>query len=364
MNKIFLTSKNEPVTLPPTTYKLPSTKPGFTHASPRLRRIKVASPAFTIVELLVVIVVIGILAAITIVSYTGISQKAIVATLQSDLGNASKTIKLYQVEQGQFPTSFDANNCPVPANARYCLKASSGNTFDRTAYAASVNNSTNPQTFTLDVTNTNTTKYRITNNSAPIAVSATPETLADTDPANWLAIGTQVWGKYNLNVGTMVTGVTAQTNNLILEKYCSANTESNCTTYGGLYQWDEAMQYVTTNGAQGICPTGSHIPSDNDWKVLEVQLGMTQVQADAIAWRGTNQGTQLKNGGTSGLNMPLAGLRYTDGSFDTLSSFAYLWSSSESSTSAWERTLYSGYATVYRDTLGKAGGFSVRCLGN
>ena len=182
--------------------------------------------------------------------------------------------------------------------------------------------------------------------------------------ADWLTIGTQFWAKTNLNVGTMVTGVTTQTNNSILEKYCYSDTESNCTAYGGLYQWDEAMQYVTTEGAQGICPTGSHIPTDNDWKILEVQLGMTQAQADATGWRGTDQGTQLKTGGSSGLNMPLAGYRGTDGSFYGPSSIARLWSSSESSTSAWYRYLHPGYANVYRDTNGKANGFSVRCLGN
>jgi len=125
------------------------------------------------------------------------------------------------------------------------------------------------------------------------------------------------------------------------------------------------MQYVITENAQGICPTGSHIPSDNDWKILERRLGMTQAQADiANAWRGTTQGTQLKSGGSSGLNMPLAGYRLTDGSFVSLLSYAYLWSSSESSASAWLRDLYSGTATVLRDAYDKGYGFSVRCLGN
>jgi uncharacterized protein (TIGR02145 family) len=102
-------------------------------------------------------------------------------------------------------------------------------------------------------------------------------TLATTDSANWVVVGTQVWAKYNLNVGTMVPGTlggtnaTNQTNNSILEKYCYENNPAYCTTYGGLYQWDEAMQYVTTEGAQGICPAGSHIPSDNDWKILEMR---------------------------------------------------------------------------------------------
>lgn len=50
---------------------------------------------FTIVELLIVIVIIGILATITIISYVGISTKATEATLKSDLANASKKLKLY-----------------------------------------------------------------------------------------------------------------------------------------------------------------------------------------------------------------------------------------------------------------------------
>src|SRR5680860_993973 len=287
---------------------------------------------FTIVELLVVIVVIGILAAITIVSYSGISQKATVVSLISDLDNASKQLKLYQVEYSSYPTTLVANCPTAPVNdSKYCLKPSSGNTFSYSTLGVS----TNPDGFGLKATN-GTTNYTITNNSAPVVMS----TLAITDSANWLAIGTQVWAKANLNVGTMVTGVTAQTNNATLEKYCYNDTESNCTTYGGLYQWGEAMQYVTTQGAQGICPAGSHIPSDNDWKILEMQLGMTQAQADATGWRGTDQGTQLITSGSSGLNMPFGGYRYTDRFFYKLSSDASLWSSSESGAVAWYHQLY------------------------
>ncbi|MEI6850721.1 MAG: prepilin-type N-terminal cleavage/methylation domain-containing protein, partial [Candidatus Saccharibacteria bacterium] len=56
--------------------------------------------AFTIVELLVVIVVIGILAAITIISYNGISKKATEASLQSDLSGASRQIEMYKTDNG------------------------------------------------------------------------------------------------------------------------------------------------------------------------------------------------------------------------------------------------------------------------
>lgn len=121
---------------------------------------KQISSGFTIVELLVVIVVIGILAAITVVSYTGISQKAIVATLQSDLGNSAQKLKMYQTEHGAYPQNLDGSNCPTgPADTNYCLKASSGNTL---AYSSSSPYSS----FSLVATNTNGMAYNVTNSTA------------------------------------------------------------------------------------------------------------------------------------------------------------------------------------------------------
>jgi len=124
------------------------------------------SPAFTIVELLVVIVVIGILAALTIVSYTGISQRATEASLKSDLTNASQQLKMYQVTNSAYPTSLDVNNCLVPASENMCLKPSPGNSYS----SYTVNNSSVPQTFSLTATN-GSTSYIITNDSIPAIVS-------------------------------------------------------------------------------------------------------------------------------------------------------------------------------------------------
>jgi len=130
------------------------------------------SRGFTIVELLVVIVVIGIIAAITVVAYTGISQKAIASSLESDLRNGSNKLKMYQVENGSFPSSLDETEpgsntyCPTPADTRYCLKASPGNEL---AYS-----SPSPySTFTLDATHSaSSVTYRITNDTPPTPVSA------------------------------------------------------------------------------------------------------------------------------------------------------------------------------------------------
>jgi prepilin-type N-terminal cleavage/methylation domain-containing protein len=60
------------------------------------------SKGFTIVELLLVIVVIGILAAITIVSYTGVSKKATIASQQSDLTSASRQLEMYKTDNGYY----------------------------------------------------------------------------------------------------------------------------------------------------------------------------------------------------------------------------------------------------------------------
>jgi len=92
---------------------------------------------------------------------------------------------------------------------------------------------------------------------------------------------------------------------------------------------------------------------------------MTQEQADATGWRGTDQGTQLKAPNSSSeLNVPLAGRRdYVP--FNYLSSYAFLWSSSESSTNAWRRAFSLTSITMNRtNQYPKAYGFSIRCLGN
>src|SRR5680860_502661 len=117
---------------------------------------------FTIVELLVAIVIIGILATLTIISYTGIQQKAIVASINSDLDNASRSLKLFQVENNDnYPLTNDCSSTPA-ANS-ICLKSSPGN-----SYTVFETNNSGSRSFCLTVKNSTTNaKYHITQDSAP-----------------------------------------------------------------------------------------------------------------------------------------------------------------------------------------------------
>ncbi len=190
---------------------------------------------------------------------------------------------------------------------------------------------------------------------------------ADGNTYGTVLIGTQCWMTSNMNLGEQIDGTTEPTDNQKIEKWCYDNEESNCDSYGGLYSWDEAMQYSTKEGAQGICPSGWHIPTDAEQYILENYLEDLGETCDAIS-DGTSDcayaSTKLKSGGSSGFEGLLAGFRSTgstDGPFYVLGSIAYFWSSSQSGTSAWHRSLGSS-DYVFRYLGAKANGFSVRCL--
>jgi len=186
-------------------------------------------------------------------------------------------------------------------------------------------------------------------------------------------IGNQCWMGENLNVGTMINSTSGgdgsdgeSANNSTIEKYCYSNDEANCTAEGGLYQWDEAMAYATAEGSQGICADGWHMPTDAEQNQLDQYLtdaGNTCV-ATRLGWDCDTAGTKLKTGGTSGFEGLLTGYRRTDSSFYNQGTGTSYWSSSESGTNAWRRHLNSSNSTVYRGTLNKGSGFSVRCLKN
>jgi len=79
---------------------------------------------FTIVELLIVIVVIAILAAITIVAYNGIQQRAQSSAAQAAVHQTQKAIELVRAQNDSYPSSI--NSCPTPAAGAACVQIPSG----------------------------------------------------------------------------------------------------------------------------------------------------------------------------------------------------------------------------------------------
>jgi len=63
------------------------------------------SSAFTIVELLIVVVIIGILAAIVVVAYNGVQKQAADSAVRSDLAQFAKKLELYKAQNGRYPTN-------------------------------------------------------------------------------------------------------------------------------------------------------------------------------------------------------------------------------------------------------------------
>lgn len=83
-----------------------------------------------------------------------------------------------------------------------------------------------------------------------------------------VSIGTQCWLAINLDYGQRINGSEIQTDNCTTEKYCYNDNATNCSSNGGLYQWDELMNYDQATSNLGICPPGWHVPSESDWTIL------------------------------------------------------------------------------------------------
>ena len=173
-----------------------------------------------------------------------------------------------------------------------------------------------------------------------------------------IKIGNQTWLKENLDVGIMIKSQKDATDNKLIEKYCYDNKLANCKTYGGLYQWNEAMAYSTTPGTKGICPTGWHIPTHAEFEELK-----TAVNNDGNALKYISQGKGKGRGtNTSGFSAMLGGLHYISG-FACLGANSYFWSSDDYyNISADNMSLWDIANHISLSDEVKENALSIRCL--
>jgi uncharacterized protein (TIGR02145 family) len=183
-------------------------------------------------------------------------------------------------------------------------------------------------------------------------------------------IGDQCWFAENLDYDDGCSRVTWV--NFSDEGWCG---HFNGTDQGeGLvYQWSAAMNRATTEGAQGLCPNGWHIPSDSEWTTLENNVcGDVGDEGSALAGY-----TDLWPSGLlisdddfdcSGFNILPVPFKYTTGSGFGI----YLWSSTEHYIDlrhsiqddgfVWARSLDYDYTNISRHYYNKDDGKSVRCV--
>ncbi len=342
---------------------------------------------FTLIELLVVIAIIGILSTLAIVALGSARQKARDSKRVSDLNQIGKALELYYTNNNTYPSIITAGQAISDGTTTY-LSTVPSNPTSRTDGGCP-----NQDYQYQYITATNTYVVSGCLGGATGAFSAGPigyntgsgllncgGSLVDADGNTYrtVQLGTQCWMAENLRTGTMTTG--HPSNNGVIEKACYDDTAGNCLTDGGLYEWDEAMQYSSTPGAQGICPVGWHIPTTTETSILGTLL-MTSGSCDAS--RGSygclGAADKLKIAGkcngrtpcaTTGFGMLMVGNRAIDGT-----TFASGPSSGGTEGTLWTSTssgsfyrYYDNFVPtqnqIFENIVNKANAYSIRCVKN
>ncbi len=175
-----------------------------------------------------------------------------------------------------------------------------------------------------------------------------------------IQIGGQTWMQENLKVlhypdGSAINNVSAY-----------EDSDSLAAIYGMLYDWDAAMNYTTTEKAQGVCPDGWHIPSDDEWTQLANFLGGSAVAGGKMKESGTTHWSSPNVAATneSGFTALPAG-EYDDTHYQLLSQYFVVWSSTQSNAS-FAKYRYLSYqdGELHPYNYYKSFRYSVRCLKN
>jgi len=209
-------------------------------------------PAFTIIELLVVIVIIGILSTITLVSYGDITKKATVVSLKSYLYSASQQLELFKIEYNSYPTTI---NCEIPDDStNKCIKTSSGITLNY----ANLGGSTNPQNFSL-VAAKDSILYKISNDMPP------------TDWSSWIpgVSATVLEGKYVNNIDSGLAYYKT-TNTAVEASFGVTGIDDNYMTNMVLINPSINLDVdFSTYPAQNICKSiGGRLPTTKELQTI------------------------------------------------------------------------------------------------
>lgn len=316
---------------------------------PKMKRRISNYQGFTLIELLVVIAIIGILSTLAIVALGSARQKSRDSKRVADLNQIGKALELYYSDNNAYPTIITTGQ-PISFGSTTYLSQVPSNPAPR-------NDGSCPnqdyQYYLITATNTYviggcTGAATGSFQAGPIGYSAGQGllncggSLTDRDGYVYrtVQLGGQCWMVDNLKTKTTRTGSTISAS----DRTCNGagnvlGTETDCSNGYTLYTWAGIMGADTTEGSQGICPDGWHVPSDTELTILSTLLTNSGFSCDASLVHGIyscdGASTKMLPGGSSGLNVVPAG--YYNGGFSNRDTNFFIWTSTSSGGSAWSR---------------------------
>lgn len=253
---------------------------------------------FTIVELLVVIVVIGILAAITVVSYTAVSQKATVSSLQSELTDVSRELSIFQVLNENYPTTIDCAQADSATNK--CLKSDSVTIYDYTV------NNINSARFYCITASKNSIMYRVGSDGAVTKGNCLDYGLVlhldSGDRTSYPATGNTIFDLSGNNNGTLTNGVSYTASNHGFMNFDGINDYIAVSPieFKTTQPWSYSLGMVIPSGLDGNWRTfisGGSSDIDSNWFFHGgTQLAFYQDYYNSSTWlwyTGLTIGTQI-----------------------------------------------------------------------
>ena len=304
---------------------------------------KESNRGFTIIELLIVIVIIGILVAITAVSYNGITKSAKESALKSELKRISTSLELHKAKNGTYPTSLATAIPPIanPTNANITY--------------APLNNGTS---YSLTATDTSNPSISLVQTPTTTAQSASSP-IQTVTKANCSTTRTMVRDARDNStywIQKLADGNCWMLTNLA---YAGGGTNTSTRQYGYLYNWCAAMGGQNTAACANattpapipttnICPAGWRLPTSNggEFTALNAAINSGSTSSDAgLLSNGLFQRSGIWNG-----------------TFNSEDSVGYYWSSSQSADNAFRLQLGVTSVNPASYSIYKYNGFSVRCI--
>lgn len=232
----------------------------------------------------------------------------------------------------------------------------------------------------------------VKSNSIPISITApacpgTPTVQYGGETYNTLQLGDQCWLARNLNIGQKIDhtmcGPPMQTNNGVIEKYCLDNLTANCTQYGGLYTWGEAMNYGEASSSnpsyvRGICPPMWHIPSKDEICELAMfldpdfncnqELNYYSTNGGILKEPGTVHWAPPNNGATNVTGFTARPTGFSDSQLNGFGpyplGYSYVWTTTECPSLTYSYDMALDYQRTYLiiGNMIKTNGIGVRCI--